>query len=413
MAAGGGQGDSGGVGSYLAIRRLRHAFLTGVLREGRHPRDLSHNPRADLSWLCPPSSTEPLLEVGFSDDGRLIADSDLGLGHLIDIACHGCWAAGGSVNVDKLAAFKICAENGTLRYRPGHVLTLVGDLTYKTAGLFLVGIPLVMGEAPKAAIRTTLTRLKLIHASLCRLHPSYILSLRIVSAFAIAKLDYIFEAIPPHYSQLALVQRAVDRTLRSVLSLPRAAPHCLLYAPLLSGGLGFPNLQSRFKLRFLAGVVKAINSRNHLVRQTTRWLVSNPSAIQVHQSDVTVLLTMLREHDLHISLPPHRLLVSAEERDDVIRPWTHSCVVLMSDGSVTARTIGWGCVVADTSGILATSHGGLACQFATSWAAEWIGKIAAVRLALRLGVPKTHMTWSIADNISAVHGGSQALSLIS
>ena len=43
-------------------------------------------------------------------------------------------------------------------------------------------------------------------------------------------------------------------------------------------------------------------------------------------------------------------------------------------------------------------------DIATSWSAEWCGKLAAIRLALQLSIPSSSITWSIADNVSATLG---------
>ena len=43
-------------------------------------------------------------------------------------------------------------------------------------------------------------------------------------------------------------------------------------------------------------------------------------------------------------------------------------------------------------------------DIATSWAAEWCGKLAAIRLASLLSVPPSSVAWSIADNVSATLG---------
>ncbi len=58
-------------------------------------------------------------------------------------------------------------------------------------------------------------------------------------------------------------------------------------------------------------------------------------------------------------------------------------------------------MVVDANGIIATTYGGVICDVSTSWAAEWLGKMAAVRLALAVGVPPQQLQLSIADNLAA------------
>ena len=93
-------------------------------------------------------------------------------------------------------------------------------------------------------------------------------------------------------------------TLTAALRLPGSFPKSLLYAPMRAGGLGIPNLVSRFTLRFLAGVLRALNSRNHLLRHSTRWLLSTPAAIQVADDDISTFRALLDRHQLRLLTPP-------------------------------------------------------------------------------------------------------------
>ena len=61
-------------------------------------------------------------------------------------------------------------------------------------------------------------------------------------------------------------------------------------------------------------------------------------------------------------------------------------VLLISDGSCQPNALGWGALVVGRGGVLASTCGGFACTGGSSWAAEWLGKLAAVLLALTLGV---------------------------
>ena len=79
-------------------------------------------------------------------------------------------------------------------------------------------------------------------------------------------------------------------------------------------------------------------------------------------------------------------------------------VLLISDGSCQPDALGWGALVVGHGGVLASTCGGFACTGGSSWAAEWLGKLAAVLLALSLGVDPGRWRWSVADNIAAVLG---------
>jgi hypothetical protein len=144
MMTGGGQGDSGGVAAYLCIGIQRTRFHHGVLERALWPRDLSPG-APNLGDICPAlPSGKPVVEIGYSDDRRPISKTAEGLGHLLDIFCHGCWAAGASVNDSKLQAFRVKLSKGVLTYGTGSVDTVVGNLQFRRSGLALAGIPAVM-----------------------------------------------------------------------------------------------------------------------------------------------------------------------------------------------------------------------------------------------------------------------------
>lgn len=121
-------------------------------------------------------------------------------------------------------------------------------------------------------MKPTLQKLATIHAGVCRLHPHFTLTLRVVLSLAISRMDYIFDAVPPPATGLQSLQCAVDNALTAALGVPRSFPKALLYAPLGTGGLGVPHLVDRLELRYLSGVLRALNSRNSLVRHNqTHW----------------------------------------------------------------------------------------------------------------------------------------------
>ena len=100
----GGQGDSGGVGAYLAVGVQRTRYHRGVLLRGLDPRTglAQAGPAQDDLLYLPVDDWAPLLELGYSDDRRQLAASDAGLAWGIDVLCHTCWAAGGSAKWEKL-----------------------------------------------------------------------------------------------------------------------------------------------------------------------------------------------------------------------------------------------------------------------------------------------------------------------
>ena len=176
------------------------------------------------------------------------------------------------------------------------------------------------------------------------------------------------------------------------LRVPRSYPKSLLYAPLRSGGFGVPHLAHRLDLRYLLGALSALNSRNSLVRGSTRALLVDPHLDKLPGNDLCCLRRQLQALGCTISLPPH-LLPAAREDHLVRRAYTGGPVILVSDGSAPPGRLGWGAVVADKDGVLASTSGGLLVDHPTSWAAEWHGKLAAVRLAAFMGIPRCSWAW--------------------
>ena len=347
---------------------------------------------------------EEVLEIGFSDDRRPVSSTASGLARLLHTLCQGCWAAGGSVNSSKLKAFRVALRGGRLMYEGGSIATVVGPLAFETSGLHLVGVPLLMGEAPNGVTNAALLRCRKVLAGICRLRPRFVLALRIVQGFVVSRLDYTFEAVPPVSTHLAAVQKAVDGCLTAALRVPRSTPKVLLHAPLQCGGFGGPDLMERLSLRYVLGVAKAMNSRNAWVKRTTRWALSHPEAIQVSASDLAVFRNLSGQWGLMASVVPSPNIAPSQPTVRVLRAYGGGDVVLMSDNSAPDHCLGWGALVADHLGVLATLHDGVAVDVSFSWAAEWAGKLAALELATSLSVPHHSIRWSIADNLSAVLG---------
>ena len=293
---------------------------------------------------------------------------------MLEVACHACWAAGGSVNHAKLQAFKVRLRLGQLHLCTGTVHTVLGPQQYKRGELSLAGIPMLMGSHPTAAIAKTLAKLRLILFGVYRLRPSYCLALRIVLHYAISKMDFVHEAVPPTSSRLTPVQRSSDAVLTAALHIPRSTPRVLLHAPLRSGGFGAPHLVTRFQLRYIQGLFKALSSRNALVRHTSRMLLARPEHLAVNNDDFAQLRQLLRVHNLQISTTPHTTSTATADTHNFLREYSGAEVALISDGSSPQYALGWGALVADIDGVLATTCGGLQCHVSFSWAAEWLGK---------------------------------------
>ena len=354
MIHGGGQGDSGGVGAYLAVGIQRTLCHRGLHLHGLDPRCPTRpTPEPCPAHLrAPHDPSRPVLELCYSDDRRPVAATADGLELLLETMYHTCWAAGGTVNGSKLQAFRVDLRHGRLSYGTGAINTLLGRIPLRRGGLLLAGVPLLMGERPSAALEKTLRRLRAIHTATRRLRPSFILTLRILLGFAVSQLDYTHDACPPHPAGLQPLQTTLDATALSALRAPRSFPKALLYSPLQRGGFGVPHLLHRLHLRFLLGVLKALDSRNALARRSTRHLFTHPTLLPVAGGDLLALHTLLAEHDLHISVPPHPDVLAAPELTQLLAPYQGGPVLLVSDGSSPPGCIGWGAVVATTTGEL-------------------------------------------------------------
>ena len=217
MVHGGGQGDSGGVGAYLAVGIQRTRCHRGVVLHQRDPRRPAHSSGEPPGAYptAPHDPARPILEIVYSDDRRPVALTGRSLEHLLNSMCHACWAAGGSVNAAKLQAFHLVVQGGRLRYSGGYIHPLVGRIPFKKGGLLLAGVPLVMGERASVVLRKTDKRLRILRAGVVRLQPSYVLALRIVLGYAVSQLDYVFAACSPSDASLQPLQVLSDAVCTS------------------------------------------------------------------------------------------------------------------------------------------------------------------------------------------------------
>ena len=152
-----------------------------------------------------------LPEVTFNDDRRHFALTGWGLAWLMGMCAVTCAAACGSVQVGKLKVYHLVLHNRRLHHAPGTLPTTLGPLPVQLRGFMLTGIPLVMGEHPSPQIAKAAASLAKIERALYHLRPACVLILRIVLAYVISALNYVYEAMPPYPTRLRRGQRAVDR----------------------------------------------------------------------------------------------------------------------------------------------------------------------------------------------------------
>ena len=332
---GGAQGDSMGVGTHEAVGVRRTEFHLGPLRAGLFPSDLSSGAPSvqTVCFTAPHDGSLHVPEVVYSDDRRFFARSPAGLAHILDIACHGCWASGGAVNFSKLKAFHIQRRAAQLRYVSGTLPSMQGDLAYEKGGLSFVGIPLVQGELPTTTLRKATTRMERIHRALLKHRPTYIFSLRVVLAYGIASLDSVADAVPIPEKSLKPLQQCIDGILTAALHVPKTAPKAILYAPLQSGGFGVPHLKVRLSLRYLHGVLRAASSRNSLVRCTIQHLLARPHQLGPPPNDATLFQSLCADWGLQLIIPPSPLLQPVLNNIHHLRVYNGGPVLLVSDGS--------------------------------------------------------------------------------
>ena len=120
-----------------------------------------------------------------------------------------------------------------------------------------------------------------------------------------------------------------------------------------------------------------------------------------------MLHTMAETH-----LEVYVLLAATSQRaavdTQVYQPYESGGVLPALDGAMEStqdgNTLGWGALVADAQGVLATAASGVLTQAASPWAAQWRGKLEAWRLAASLGVAPAAVQYVGADCTSATLG---------
>ena len=243
-----------------------------------------------------------------------------------------CAAASGSVQVGKLKVYHLVLRNRRLHYAPGTLPTPLGPLPLQSGGFMLTGVPLVMGEQLGPQIAKAEVSLAKIERMLYRLRPAYVLVLRILLAYVISALDYVYEAMPPCPTRLRRTQQAVDRVLTRAPRVPRNVPRALLWMPVAGGGFGFPHLYSRMRLRHVQGFLSAMDSRIVLVRENVCALLHPDNWKGQDGSD---LLHAMAETQLEV----HVLLAAAAQLAAVdvwvYRPYeSGGGILLAADGAM-------------------------------------------------------------------------------
>ena len=374
---------------------VREALYYEDRRPGA-PNPAAHAPRQ------PATPLGFLLEVAFSDDRHHFALMGWGLAWLMGICAVTCAAACGLVQVGKLKMYQLVLRSRWLHYAPGTPPTTLGPLPLQSRGFMLTGVPLVMAEHPGPLIVKAEVSLAKIKRALYRLRPAYMLVLRIVLAYVVSALDYVYEALPPCLTRLRRTQRAVDRVLTSALQVPRNVPTALMWMPVTVRGFGFPHMYSRMRLRHVQGFLRAMDSCSVLVRENVRALRHRDHWKGLDSPDQESLLHTMAETHLEVHVLPAATARPAVVDTRMYRPYESGGVLLAAEWAVAVTpdgdTLGWGALAADAAGVLATVASGVVTRAASPWAAEWADKLEAWRLAETLGVAPT-----VVQYVGAVH----------
>ena len=405
---GGAQGDSMGVGGFTITGIARTRIHHGTLSEGWDPTTL--NPSANPYRAFPPNPADPhsfINELSYSDDRRPIALAQEAFVTNLETNIQACWDAAASVNTVKLKTFHIQQLLGRLIYAKGQIDLSIGPQKLETQGLALTGVPLLMGHSPTEALQKTSQRVQKIIFSLYRSHPTYILLLRILLAFAISKLDYVYDSVTPVPDDPALksIQQQVKKATTLALHLPPAFPNKILHLHPHDTGFGMPSIIPRLSVRNAFTMFNTLNSRNHLVRTVMQhlWFYSDTLSIDTH--DVRQLRNTIQQ--CGIVLHPQRgpNLHSPPIVQIVHRSIPHGSVILLADGASSESAIGWSCIVADKYGILAEASSSIRVHTPDPWAAEWCGKWQALQLAIAtLHIQPRTIALAISDNLHATLG---------
>ena len=215
LSHGGAQGDNQGVGYFSKVSEKPTEYLRHAVREGLHAED--GRPRAlDPACYVPRQPVAPhgyLPEVAFSGDRRHFALTGWGLAWLMGMCALTCAGTCGSVQVEKLKVHCLVLRHRRLHYASGTLPTTMGPLPQRSGGFMLTGIPLVQGEHQTPQIAKAEASLAKIERTLYHLRPAYVLVLRIVLAYVVSALDYVYKAMPPCPTRLRRTQRAVDGVL--------------------------------------------------------------------------------------------------------------------------------------------------------------------------------------------------------
>jgi hypothetical protein len=338
---GGLQGDSMGVDAYLLVHMARSQALRARLLGLEHP----------------VLKGEFIPEIIFSDDGRLFSLSAEGLGATLDESAELANLAGASVNISKLKVYCIELKGGSLRYGKHTVPCSLGALETDLSCLRMVGIPCVMGEDVLPILKPIEKAMHRLLAKVRHHRPSCILALRLLLSYEIASLDYRLSVVPVSGLSLRRLQILVHQVARSTIDVPCWFPSGVLVSPLRVGGLHFPVLDQRLRIRRILASLLTACCRSVYAREIVKGLISDPIWNEYAWSDPFHLRAALTALDLSIVIDPKDRLPSVSIHGSWSQSPTASHIVAVSDGSADDFRVGFSTVFVENGIVIGTFWG--------------------------------------------------------
>ena len=226
--------------------------------------------------------------------------------------------------------------------------------------------------------------------------------LRVVLAFVVSALDYVYEA-----TRSGCTRSGGRRTgsLCTPCWCPATCPVRSRWTLLGPCGFGVPHLCTCMYLRHVREFLRAMDYRSMIVRENVRALWLSGAWRGRDGLDQELLEHALRELSMDVHVPPAARAAPTERTVEVC---AGGRVLLVADGALLATPegddSGWGRLVVDDRGVLATVHSGVSTVSSSPWTAKWAHKLDAWDLAASLGVPLSEVQYAAGDCTPATLG---------
>ena len=151
-----------------------------------------------------------------------------------------------------------------------------------------------------------------------------------------------------------------------------------------------------------------MDSRSVLVRKNVRAINHPDHWKGLDGPDQERLFHTMGETHLEVCVLPAATAQPAAVDTRVYRPYGFGGVLMVADGAMESTpngdVLGWGALVDDAQGVLATAASGHLTRAASPWAAEWAGKLEAWHFAASQEIAPAAVQYVGADCTSATLG---------